>query len=321
MRNESERQRIRQALEEATSGLKKNPFLYERVRAHTMEGVPAVKKKLSLSLVFALALAAVTLTGLAAGLVFGQEWYQRYRDGLAAADPGKYSAILEKLTTPVSQEATEHSLVHVTVQDASWVPEREVLAFTMRAVLKDPAHDELYPLWDLDPDGAYVGGDLPQATDGDSEDRADHWLWRHDGESGEVTRYGRPADVMDDPAKTLLLIEADQVLLNGAAATNSMDAIRLSDGSCMFYYECSLDWLDEAYDAQIAVRAQEHPERQAYYDQLVQQAQANRAALTSGSGLTCTVPYRVVALTGSTTDEELYLGGEPGSVTFTVTAQ
>lgn len=321
MRNEPNRQRIHQALVEATSGLRENPFLYERVKAHVMEGEPVVKKKVSLSLIFVLALTAITLTGLAAGLVFGQEWYQSYRDGLAAADPEKYTAILEHLTAPVAQEDTEHSLVNVTVQDVAWVPEKKVLTVTMHAVLKDPAHYEMYPMWDLDADGAYVGGDMPEVADEDGEDRAEHWLWRHDGENGEDVRHGRPAEMMDDPTKTLLLIEADDVLLDGMMTMNSMDAIRLSDGSCVFYYECSLDWLDESYDAQMAAKAQEHPEWKENYDQRVQQAQSNRAALADGNGLTYMTPYRVVAFTESTTDEELYLGGEQGTVTFTVTTQ
>ena len=85
-----------------------------------------MKKKISWSLVLALALTVITLTALAAGLLFGQEWYQAYRDGLVNADPEKYAAITSHLASPAAQAATEHSPVNMTVQDVAWVPEKKM---------------------------------------------------------------------------------------------------------------------------------------------------------------------------------------------------
>lgn len=318
MRNELTHEKLHQALEAATSGLQENPFLYERVKARITEGEPAMKKKISWSLVLALALTVITLTALAAGLLFGQEWYQAYRDGLVNADPEKYAAITSHLTSPAAQTATEHSLVSMTVQDVAWVPEKKVLTVSVRATLKEPAQYELYPMDALDADGAYVGSDMPSEG---SEERTEHWLWKSSADSNETVRHGPPAVIMDAPAKTLLLIDADALSGDDAMTLKSRDAVRLSDGSCLFYYEYSLDWLDEQSNAKAAAKEQLSPDMQTFYDQQLRQAEASRAVLLKGKGLTYTVSYRVIPFTESITDEELYLGGEKGSVTFTVVPQ
>lgn len=292
MRNETEYQQIHQALEEATSGLRENPFLYERVKTRIKEGETVVKKKISLGLILVLALTAITLTAFAASLLFGQEWYLSSRNGLVDAAPEKYAAIKSHLTAPVEQSNTEHSLVNMTVQDVAWVPEQKVMTASVRATLKDAEKYELFPLRDLDADGSYVGGEKPEVPDEDSEDRAVHWLWRHDADSNAAPRHGFPADMMDDPDKTLLLIEADGIHFRDSAMLYSSDEMRLSDGSCLFYYEFSLDRFDRSAD----------------------KSGQDEAVLA----VTYTMPYRVVAYKDSISDEELYLGGETGTFSFTV---
>ena len=291
MRNEPERQAIHHALEEATSGLRENPFLYERVKARITEGEPVVKKKISLGLILALALMAITLTGLAAGLIFGQEWHLTIRNGLMDADPEKYTAVKEHLVAPYEQTDTENSLVCMTVQDVALVADKNVVTVSVHATLKDPAQYELYPMWDLDADGAYVGGDMPEIPDEDGENRAVHWLWRHDADSSDGVRFGLPADMMDDSNKTLLLIDMIDTdsKRKEMKLWNSCDALRLSDSSCLFFLEYTLD-----------------------------QANVSAGSVDEMHALTYQVPYRVVAFTDTTPDEELYLGGETGMVTFAV---
>lgn len=70
--------------------------------------------------------------------------------------------------------------MRVTVQDAAWVPQEKLLTVSLRAVEADPQTQELHPMWNLDPDGSYVGDDAealaederPGASTGCSRKRA-----------------------------------------------------------------------------------------------------------------------------------------------------
>lgn len=92
-----------------------------------------------------------------------------------------------------------------------------------------------------------------------------------------------------------MLIESGGILLRDPAMLNTLDEMRLSDGSCLFYYEFNLDWFDtdtggNKQDEEILA-------------------------------ITYMMPYRIVAFNESITDDELYMGGENGTFTFTVTTK
>ena len=95
--------------------------------------------------------------------------------------------------------------MRVTVQDAAWVPQEKLLTVSLRAVEADPRTQELHPMWNLDPDGSYVGDDA-EALAEDEEARSEHWLLTEKG-------FGPVREMMNDGSKELLLFEADRVLL------------------------------------------------------------------------------------------------------------
>lgn len=295
MSNKKEYEQIHQALVDATSGISENPFLYERIMVRLTKGEPVVKKKISFGIVLIIILAAITVIGLATGVLFGQEWYMKTRNGLETAAPEKYAAIKSHLTVPVDQSNTENNLVDMTVQDVAWVPEQKVMTVSVRATLKNADHYELYPFSNLDTDGSYVGSAAITVQEEEGEDRAEHWLWRNDADSDTEPRHGLPSEMMDDPDKALLLIESGGILLRDPAMLNTLDEMRLSDGSCLFYYEFNLD----RFDTYTGGNKQD--------EEIL--------------AITYMMPYRIVAFNESITDDELYMGGENGTFTFTVTTK
>ena len=192
------------------------------------------------------------LCGIAyAVIVQGQAWYYNNRfTAYQEHEPRKHQAIMDSLQIVTQQEQTEGMPVRVTVQDAAWVPQEKLLTVSLRAVEADPRTQELHPMWNLDPDGSYVGDDA-EALAEDEEARSEHWLLTEKG-------FGPVREMMRDGTKELLLFEADRVMLgtpdnaveilgNGS----SMDSFVGEDDAVITVLKMELPWLDESYDAQV----------------------------------------------------------------------
>ena len=127
------------------------------------------------------ALIAAAVLALLCGIAYavimqGQAWYYNNRfTAYQEHEPQKHQAIMDNLQIVTQQEQTEGTPVHVTVQDAAWVPQEKLLTVSLRAVEADPRTQELHPMWNLDPDGSYVGDDA-EALAEDEEARSEHWL-------------------------------------------------------------------------------------------------------------------------------------------------
>lgn len=246
----------------------------------------------------------------------GQAWYYNNRfTAYQEHEPQKHQAIMDNLQIVTQQEQTEGTPVHVTVQDAAWVPQEKLLTVSLRAVEADPRTQELHPMWNLDPDGSYVGDD-EEALAEDEEARSEHWLITEKG-------FGPVREMMNDGSKELLLFEADRVLLgtpdnaveilgNGS----SMDSFVGEDNAVITVLKIELPWLDESYDAQVMAR---EGMEEAQKERLVTQAQKAREALSAQAGgeLSLCVPYEVSTYVEDD-DEALYCGGVKGWVSFRI---
>ena len=73
MREELERRQVHQAIDSTLSGLKGDPWLFQRISAETGKGDRKVKRKLSAGLVLAIVLALLATAALAAALLSHQE--------------------------------------------------------------------------------------------------------------------------------------------------------------------------------------------------------------------------------------------------------
>ena len=203
----------------------------------------------------------------------------------------------------------------VTVQDAAWVPQEKLLTVSLRAVEADPQTQELHPMWNLDPDGSYVGDDA-EALAEDEEARSEHWLLTEKG-------FGPVREMMNDGSKELLLFEADRVLLGTpdnaveiVGNGSSMDSFVGEDGAVITVLKMELPWMDEGYEAQImALEGMEEAQK----ERLVTQARAAREALLvqTGGELSLCVPYEVSTYVEGD-DEALYCGGVKGWVSFRI---
>lgn len=267
------------------------------------------------------ALIAAAVLALLCGIAYavimqGQAWYYNNRfTAYQEHEPQKHQAIMDNLQIVTQQEQTEGTPVRVTVQDAAWVPQEKLLTVSLRAVEADPRTQELHPMWNLDPDGSYVGDDA-EALAEDEEARSEHWLLTEKG-------FGPVREMMRDGTKELLLFEADEVLLgtpdnaveilgNGS----SMDSFVGEDNAVITVLKIELPWLDESYDAQ--VMAHEGME-EAQKERLVTQAQKAREALSGQTGgeMSLCVPYEVSTYVEDD-DEALYCGGAKGWVSFRI---
>lgn len=286
-----------------------------------------MNKKISVGLILALILAALTATGFAAGIVYNQEWWYSNRNSFVKHNqPDTYEAIMRHRVENPEQKQSEDALVNVAIQDVSWAPEAEKLTISFKASLKDPAHYELHSQWALDTDGAYVGeGGSTTAID-DGEERAVHWLWRDQLGGGSEERgyglipgWGPVADMMDDPGKQLLLIDCKGIHPQGGelAMSNTMDSFRTPEGDVVFVMECDLDWLNEAYAQRMQAYAGAYPDMKDYAEQQIAAAQAARALIRDGS-LPCVLTYTVVRYTEGMADTDLYTGSADGQVEFLI---
>ena len=257
------------------------------------------------------------LCGIAyAVIVQGQAWYYNNRfTAYQEHEPRKHQAIMDSLQIVTQQEQTEGTPVRVTVQDAAWVPQEKLLTVSLRAVEADPRTQELHPMWNLDPDGSYVGNDA-EALAEDEEARSEHWLLTEKG-------FGPVREMMRDGTKELLLFEADRVMLgtpdnaveilgNGS----SMDSFVGEDNAVITVLKMELPWLDESYDAQVMAR---EDMEEAQKERLVAQAQKAREALSAQAGgeMSLCVPYEVFTYVEGD-DEALYCGGVKGWVSFRI---
>jgi hypothetical protein len=72
MRNELNRKEFHEAIDTTLSGLQGNPFLTQRIMNQERTGEPVVKRKISIVAVLVAALMLITVTALAAGIIFAK---------------------------------------------------------------------------------------------------------------------------------------------------------------------------------------------------------------------------------------------------------
>ena len=170
-------------------------------------------------------------------------------------------------------------------------------------------------MWNLDPDGSYVGDDA-EALAEDEEARNEHWLITEKG-------FGPVREMMRDGTKDLLLFEADRVMLgtpdnaveilgNGS----SMDSFVGEDNAVITVLKMELPWMDEGYEAQVMAR---EGMEEAQKERLMTEARAAREALSAQAGgeMSLCVPYEVFPYVEGD-DEALYTGGVKGWVSFRI---
>lgn len=254
-----------------------------------VRGLPLQKeekrvKRLALSTVLVWALLTALLCATAyAVITYGLDWY--YSNRLTAYqehEPEKYAAIMEHMQSDLLQTVEGCASVDIQVAEASWAEEENVLVVSLRARPAEPAVYELHPMWNLDPDGAYMGKTFVPDPSGDSEERNVHWLWTEEG-------FG-PVEERIAPGKQLLLLDTGDVLLDGQPL--------FGDGSSMD----SFVGKDGAVYTVLEVRLEEH-------------SLCRQAILEDEDGvLRLSVAFRVTPFTED--DEALYLGGEEGFVHF-----
>ena len=240
-----------------------------------------MKKKISAGLVFALILLLIAVAAIAAGIVYDMKWW--YTERHAYVDEEKVQAVMEHRVENPEQKQDEDSLVSITVQETSRVPETGTLTIAYKVTVRDPEHYELHDMWALDVDGAYMGKDYvpPEDADEDWEERNYHMMWRSDPDS-ESNRIGPVMEMMDDSGKHLLLIELQYDQISPAPGTPSMDEFRTPEGEVIYMVEYSQYRLYNEFSNEI----------------------------------TCTVPYRIVEYTEGMDDTELYRGGKTGQLEF-----
>ena len=139
-----EQERVQKAVNHSLSHVQEDPWLTQRVLAHAKGEEPMVKK-VSLAFIILLVLSVITITALAAGILYNQDWYYNNR-GSALRDhqPEIYEAVMANLTENPEQTQSENSLVDVSVQDVSWTPEAEKLTISFKVSPKNPAQYELH---------------------------------------------------------------------------------------------------------------------------------------------------------------------------------
>ena len=74
-----EKREMQKILNHSLSGLKENPFLAQRVIAQA-KGEKPVVKKISASMILVIVILCLTLTAIAAGIIYNQEWYWNNRN-------------------------------------------------------------------------------------------------------------------------------------------------------------------------------------------------------------------------------------------------
>ena len=240
-----------------------------------------MKKKISAGLVFALILILVTVASIAASVVYDLKWW--YSERTAAPDEEMIQKIVENRVENPEQKQGEDNLVNIMVQETAMVPEKGTVTIAYKITPKDPEHYELHNLYELDVDGAYMGKDYvpPEDADEELEERNYHMMWRSNPD-GEDNRIGPVMEMMDDSSKHLLFIDLQYDKTSPDPGLASMDEFRTPEGEVIYMVEYRQHLLNNEFSPEI----------------------------------TCTVAYRVVEYTEDMADEELYLGGTTGQLTF-----
>ena len=319
---------IRAAIDDCTQGIDEAPSLQYRI-ARKARGEEPVAKKVSTTVIIVLALLALTITAVAAGIIYNQNWYYNNR-GSAMRDnqPEVYEAVMANMTENPAQSQSASEWVNVAVEEVSWAPEAEKLTVSYKVFPKDPEKFEVHGMLALDEDGCYMGDEGSADVTEDGEDRAMHWLWRvretdDDDEDEERSMYGilygPPAQMMDDGNKRLLLVDRKGISMFGGLldAFSSWDVFRTPDGDLMFIEEIKLDWLSEDYDKTMQEYAEENPDMKDYAERQAAAAKEAREKLKEGR-IPCILTYSVVEYVEGMDDEKLYSGGEEGTVEFSV---
>lgn len=296
-------------------------------------------KKITLRTLLVAALLALLLCGIAYAVITqGQEWYYHNRfTAYQEHEPDKYKAIMSHLKVDPPQEGWDDEAVVARVQDVAWAPEGRTLTLSIAAAPKHPEQVELHPMWNLDADGSYVGDSLEDYAD-DEEARAEHWLWTEKG-------FGPVAEMMEDPSKTLMLFEADEVYIGtpeGVAKTRelemrpteegytgwspdgvsigggSMDAFDGEDGTVITVLEMPLDFLKADYERDISTAEYMDEEWKARQMKWYREAIKAFERYTDENGmLSLCVPYEVTEYMDAD-EATLYSPGKTGYLAFQV---
>ena len=176
--------------------------------------------------VFALAAALVLFCGAAVAMVsaHGLDWWMNNRWlYIQEFNPDLYAQIKSSLQKEITQtdEQTGDNLT-VRVQDAAWLPDQAFFAIQAECDLSDY---EMHPEFNFDVDGGL--SDDPNANEEDNHYM--HWLWTDKG-------FGLPEDVMDDPAKKLLVYYGTDVYIgtpDGECLMGACDVIKAEGGSVL----------------------------------------------------------------------------------------
>ncbi len=260
-----------------------------------------MKRKMMYTPVLAIVLVLLLATVAVAATSQVLEWY--YANRFTAMDSARRDEILTNAKAPVNQTQDEDALFSAHVQEVSFAADAKMLVITLNVAPKDPAAIELHPMWNLDADGSYVGGDAPLGTE-DGEDRGDHWLWTKKG-------FGPVKDMMLSPDKPLYLVEAQRITLGhhaeaaGIYLPMAMDAFDQEDGSVQFVFEYQMDELSESYEEKVlnntALTGEEAEKR-------IDILRARREAILRGGELALSIPYSTVDYRED--DDYLYLEGK-----------
>ncbi len=212
-------------------------------------GETTVKKR-----IVAVPVLVVLLVLLAGGAAYAavsevMNWYYTNRFDIRERYPEQYETMMSHVITDIPQEQSKDDTIIVRVPEAIWVPENGTRSISAIAAPINPDEVELHPLWNLDPDGSYLGDDYdPNADYGeDSEERPDHWLLTEKG-------FGPVLEMMEDPSKQLLLIDFTSFY--------SLDAMDYENGSVLFMLEDTMS--QEKLDACRVEGGWEMPLRLAY---------------------------------------------------------
>lgn len=247
----------------------------------------------------------------------GMDWYYNNRfTAYQEHEPEKYQAILENRQAVTVQSGPEDELIAVTVQEAAWVAEKRFLSIILSAVPKAGAQYELHPLWNLDADGAYIGEGGETNPESDGIDRAVHWLWTQKG-------FGPLEEVMDDPAKQLLLFDANEAYLgrieDGMSLMgdgSSIDAFVGENGEVITVLEIQMDWLSPDYVQHQIAQSGASQSAEVISNRIEKAEKLMKHLEESGGTLRVNIPYTVIPYTDN--DEQFRQNRQEGWVSFDI---
>ena len=280
------------------------------------EEKPMKRFTLRAALVTALVLALLGSIAYAA-FTQGMDWYYNNRfTAYQEHEPEKYQAILENRRAVTMQRGSEDELIAVTVQEAAWVPEKRFLSIILSAVPKDGSQYELHPLWNLDADGACVGEGGETNPESDGVDRAVHWLWTQKG-------FGPLEQVMNDPAKQLLLFDANEAYLGKMEDElplmgdgSSIDAFVGDNGEVITVLEIQMDWLSPDYIQHQLAQSGASQSSEVISTRIEKAEKLMKHLEESGGTMRVIIPYTVTPY--SDDDERFRQGRREGWVSFEI---